>query len=73
MNILELSWFEKYEKSLQTAPYKKNINKLKRLLGKNNLPSVADIANLSKNLIECRLPPRGQVITYDGGYSLLQK
>jgi aspartate-semialdehyde dehydrogenase len=73
MNILELSWFEKYEKSQQTALYKKNIDKLKRILGKNNLPSVADIANFSKNLIKCRLPPRGQIITYDGGYSLLQK
>jgi len=73
MNLLELSWFEKHPISVATPEYRKKIEDLRTLLGDNNVPAPSNIAEFIRQLLDCALPPRGQSITYDGGYDLFQR
>jgi len=73
MNAIELSWFEKYSTLQSTPEYRSQMGELRGLLGQNNLPSPADIAEFIRQLLDCALPPRGQSIVYDGGYDLFQR
>ena len=72
MNLLELSWFRKYLDSDATQEYRRAMKDLDSKLGKGNVPTVETITDFACNVIESLRPPRGQVITYDGGFSQLQ-
>ena len=73
MNLIELSWFVKYPEHRFHEGYRKQIEQVGQRVGYGNLPTVLDITDFAVSLIELRRPPRGQVIAYDGGYSLLQE
>ncbi|MEI6030911.1 MAG: hypothetical protein WCJ92_07290 [Alphaproteobacteria bacterium] len=72
MNVLELGWFEKYPEDCWSAEYRKNMLSIKQHIGPYGLPSLVDLAKFVLLLLDLDIPPRGQTITYDGGYSLLQ-
>jgi hypothetical protein len=72
MNVLELSWFEKYPKHKATDDYRNIMANLRQHLGGDCLPTVDSITDFSSALIEMHHPPRGQTIVYDGGISLSQ-
>ena len=72
MNLLELSWFEKFSNKVASDDYRQIMASLKGQLGGDNLPYVNSITDFSCSLIEMPLPPRGQSIVYDGGISLFQ-
>jgi len=73
MNLLELSWFEKYPPEMADSDYQSRMQEVVELLGANNVPNVTDITDFALQILEAKLPPRGQVISYDGGYSTLQR
>ena len=73
MNVLELSCFEKHPQDIQTPEYMAAMSSIRRQIGYSNLPSIADISNFIDQLMSASKNPRGQVISFDGGYSLLQK
>jgi len=72
MNLLELNWFKKYPQARASTEYLQLIDRLRRIMGENNLPTVNSITDFSSALIETTNPPRGQTIVYDGGFSLFQ-
>lgn len=72
MNLLELNWFEKYSKHVATEEYKQTLSRHNQRLAGDNLPNVESITDFSCALIEMQRPPRGEIIVYDGGLSLLQ-
>lgn len=73
MNVLELSWFEKYPPHKASTEYSESLRNVKLEIGPAWLPTIGDIANFILLLLSADSPPRGQVITYDGGYSMLQR
>jgi hypothetical protein len=73
MNLLELSWFQKYSESEMTEEYEHDLASVKRALGCGHLVNVEDITDFLIEILEMHRPPRGQIITFDGGYSLLQR
>jgi len=73
MNLLELSCFIKYPKDQRDEKYRSHLEEQGRLVGVNNLPNVSDITDFALSLIDASITPRGQIITHDGGYSLIQK
>lgn len=73
MNLLELSWFEKYLPSQATKEYLDASYCAKQIVGERNFVNISDITDFSVALMESDRPPRGQIIAYDGGYSLLQR
>lgn len=73
MNIIELSWFEKYEPTVQTKEYSLAVSTIKESLGSSNFPGIQEIADFIDNLMRASLLPRGQKICFDGGYSLIQR
>lgn len=73
MNLLELSWFDKYPGGKADASYSEKIGHLKTLLGDENVATVAEITDFATLILDASLPPRGQIIPYDAGYSLLQR
>jgi hypothetical protein len=72
MNLIELSWFEKYPRCEQTASYAKKMEDLKNIIGSRNLPTTSDISDYLISVMECHLSPRGQILSYDGGYNHIQ-
>ena len=72
MNLLELSRFEKHSPEMATDEYAEKMTYLRELIGSNNVLRVVDIADFACQLLDASHPPRGQVITYDGVYCLLQ-
>lgn len=73
MNLLELSWFDKYPSGMADATYSAKIGHLKTLFGDENVATVAEITDFATLILDASLPPRGQIIPYDAGYSLLQR
>ena len=73
MNLIELSSLNKYKDEDGSKEYKENLKKQGELIGQKNLVCVQDIANYAYTLITMKNPPRGQILTYDGGYSLHQR
>ena len=71
MNVVELGWFEKYPEHARNDVYNKNMLSIKQVVGPHGLPSLANLASFVFLLLSLETPPRGQTITYDGGYSLL--
>lgn len=72
MNLLALSWFEKYEPSHQSDEYSAVISGIKQRIGDLNFPKIYDISDFINQMMRSSLTPRGQIITYDGGLSILQ-
>jgi hypothetical protein len=73
MNVIELSWFEKYDPTVQTKEYSSEVSKIKESIGAHNFPGIPEIADFIDNLMRSAMLPRGQIITFDGGYSLKQR
>lgn len=73
MNLLELNWFEKYPEGKRSNEYRQIMANIKQQVGGDSLPTVDSITDFSCALIELPHPPRGQIIVYDGGFSLYQK
>jgi hypothetical protein len=73
MNLIELAWFEKYSPKYASPDYKIQMQTLHTLLGEGNLPTLTDITDFLRQLMDCKLPTRGQTIKYDGGYGIYQK
>jgi hypothetical protein len=73
MNLIEINWFKKYEQKNWSKKYKKALTKIQINLGKQNLPSAKNIGQYACSVMELDVPPRGQILKYDGGYDLLQK
>jgi hypothetical protein len=73
MNLLELSWFEKYSHNVSDSHYKSKILELKKLNGIHELPTIADLSDYALRILDAQRPPRGSIIPYDSGYSVLQE
>lgn len=73
MNVVALSWFEKYAKEKQCPEYSNELARVSEKIGSSNLPSISDIGDFVGALLRARHVPRGQVINFDGGYSTLQE
>ena len=73
MILVELYWFVKYQGIKATYEYQNRINRVGSLVGENNFPTVESIVDLCCSLIEMTIAPRGHLIPFDGGLSLLQE
>jgi hypothetical protein len=71
MNLLELSWFVKYPDS-SSQEYTSKIADVRRMSPTRKIVRTNDIADFCVQLLTAQRPPRGQIITLDDGYSLVQ-
>lgn len=73
MNLLQLYWFRKYDLGQSNPEYEEQLSSVSARLKLTSLPDLQDIADFAERIVFARFPPRGQVLTYDSGLSLLQE
>lgn len=73
MNLIELSWFNKYPPSIADKLYAKRIDSVRSVIPTRHVVTVTEITEIAVRILGAMRPPRGQIIAYDDGYSLMQQ
>ncbi len=73
MNLIELSWFNKYPPSMADNLYSERVESVRSVMPTRHVVTVAEITEIAVRILGALRPPRGQIVTYDDGYSLIQQ
>jgi hypothetical protein len=73
MNLIELSWFRKHPQCSSDPSYVAVLDEARGVVPTKHVVTVSEIVDLACALLDTARPPRGQVITFDEGYSLIQQ
>ena len=71
-NLIELSAYEKYDKSQQTSEYKERLIKSKKLLKGKDVPSIKELITLVQFLSRLDIGMSGEELRLDNGLMKIQ-
>lgn len=73
MNLIELSWFNKYPPSIANNLYSERVESVRSVMPTRHVVTVTEITEIAVRILGALRPPRGQIVAYDDGYSLIQQ